>query len=41
MDDGEGAGIPQWIREACITLKAVCDPPPPVEEGEADAGPKE
>lgn len=33
--------IPQWIREACITLKAVCDPPPPVEEGEADAGPKE
>ena len=35
--------IPQWIREACITLKAVCDPPPPppAEEGEAAAGPKE
>lgn len=36
------AEIPQWIREACITLKAVCDPPPPpVEEGDAAAGPKE
>ena len=36
------AEIPQWIREACITLKAVCDPPPPpAEEGDAAAGPKE
>ncbi|RTL94239.1 DUF2813 domain-containing protein [Ancylobacter aquaticus] len=36
------AEIPQWIREACITLKAVCDPPPPpAEEGNAAAGPKE
>lgn len=23
------AEIPQWLREACITLKAFCDPPPP------------
>lgn len=23
------AEIPLWMREACITLKAVCDPPPP------------
>jgi putative ATP-dependent endonuclease of the OLD family len=30
------AEIPMWIREACITLKAICDPPPPLEEeGEA------
>lgn len=36
------AEIPQWIREACITLKAVCNPPPPpAEEGDAAAGPKE
>jgi len=21
--------IPSWIRDACITLKAICDPPPP------------
>ena len=23
------AEIPQWLRESCITLKALCDPPPP------------
>jgi len=23
------AEIPQWLRDACITLKALCDPPPP------------
>ena len=22
------AEIPSWIRDACITLKAICDPPP-------------
>jgi putative ATP-dependent endonuclease of OLD family len=36
--------IPLWMREACITLKAVCDPPPlppPAEEGEAASGPEE
>ena len=38
--------IPLWIREACITLKAVCDPPPPLpsspaNEGAAAAGPEE
>jgi putative ATP-dependent endonuclease of OLD family len=32
--------IPQWLREACITLKALCDPPPPPgDEEEADAAP--
>lgn len=35
------AEIPLWMREACITLKAVCDPPPPAEEGEAAAVPEE
>lgn len=33
------AEIPQWMRESCIALKAVCDPQPtppsPVDEGEA------
>lgn len=34
--------IPQWMREACITLKALCDPPPPpTEENEAAAEPEE
>jgi len=33
--------IPVWMREACITLKAVCDPPPPpVGEAEAAAEPE-
>jgi putative ATP-dependent endonuclease of OLD family len=35
--------IPQWMREACITLKALCDPPrppAPAGEGEAAAGPE-
>jgi putative ATP-dependent endonuclease of OLD family len=37
------AEIPLWMREACITLKAACDPPPPppAEEGEGAAGPEE
>lgn len=38
------AEIPLWMREACITLKAVCDPPPPpppAEEDDAVAGPDE
>lgn len=32
------AEIPQWLRDACTTLKALCDPPPqPVDaEGEDD-----
>jgi len=36
------AEIPPWLREACITLKALCDPPPPLaplggdEESDAD-----
>jgi putative ATP-dependent endonuclease of the OLD family len=30
------AEIPLWIRETCITLKTICDPPPPLaDEGEA------
>jgi putative ATP-dependent endonuclease of OLD family len=27
--------IPQWIRDACTSLKQICEPPP---AGEADAG---
>ena len=37
------AEIPQWLRESCITLKALCDPPPPPappdDEEELDANP--
>jgi putative ATP-dependent endonuclease of the OLD family len=38
------AEMPQWLREACIKLKALCDPPPPLpppddEEEEPDADP--
>jgi putative ATP-dependent endonuclease of OLD family len=34
------AEIPQWLREACITLKALCDPPPPPpDDEEPDADP--
>jgi putative ATP-dependent endonuclease of the OLD family len=29
--------IPQWLREACITLKALCDPPPPGDDDEEPA----
>ncbi|MBN8501911.1 MAG: ATP-dependent endonuclease, partial [Sphingomonadales bacterium] len=30
------AEIPQWLRDACVTLKALCDPPPQPVEAEAD-----
>nr|WP_256467133.1 AAA family ATPase [Bradyrhizobium sp. 179] len=31
------AEIPQWLREACITLKSLCDvPPPPAGEGDEE-----
>ncbi|QDI81075.1 DUF2813 domain-containing protein [Methylorubrum populi] len=38
--------IPSWIRDACITLKAICDPPPapqvpPFEAGGEAAAPAE
>ncbi len=26
------AEIPAWIRDACVTLEALCDPPPPPPE---------
>ena len=28
------AEIPQWLRTTCITLKALCDPPPAVDANE-------
>lgn len=30
--------IPQWIRDACVQLKAICDPPPSPAEDQAEAG---
>jgi putative ATP-dependent endonuclease of the OLD family len=30
------AEMPQWLREACVTLKALCDPPPPSPPPEGD-----
>ena len=34
------AEMPQWIRDACVALKAICDPPPPAPppDGEVEAG---
>jgi putative ATP-dependent endonuclease of the OLD family len=31
--------VPQWLREACVTLKALCDPPPPPPPGDDDEEP--
>ena len=31
------AEIPQWLRETCIALRALCDPPPPPHEDEDPA----
>ena len=28
--------IPEWIRDACIMLKDLCDPPPPADQAPAD-----
>jgi len=28
--------IPEWIRDACIMLKDLCDPPPPADEAPVD-----
>lgn len=30
------AEIPQWLRDVCVTLKALCDPPPQPAEAEDD-----
>ncbi len=30
------AEIPQWLREVCVTLKALCDPPPQPAEAEGE-----
>jgi putative ATP-dependent endonuclease of OLD family len=30
------AEIPQWLRDACVTLKALCDPPPQPAEAEVE-----
>jgi putative ATP-dependent endonuclease of OLD family len=35
------AEIPRWLREACITLKAMCDPPPLAEDAGASSGTNE
>lgn len=31
------AEIPAWLRDACIALKAICDPPPAAEEPSVDS----
>ncbi|MGH6744889.1 ATP-dependent nuclease [Novosphingobium sp.] len=33
------AEIPSWIRDACITLKAICDPPPAPDAPPAPSAP--
>ena len=30
------AEIPQWLRDVCVTLKALCDPPPQPAEAEGE-----
>jgi len=30
------AEIPQWLRDACVALKGLCDPPPPADDDGQD-----